>query len=72
MQETCHVCGEALSEDSAAFCNCCGREFHMALTIHSTVQDCGAVWIDDDLLALQFCCSTCMEEYGIAPPLQVY
>jgi len=72
MQETCHVCGESLFEDSAAFCNCCGREFHMALTIDSKVTDCGAVWIDDELLALQFLCNACMTDYGIAPPLQVY
>jgi len=44
----------------------------MALTIDSKVTDCGAVWIDDELLALQFLCNACMTDYGIAPPLQVY
>lgn len=59
MEEICHVCGEPLDDVDRAHCNWCGEPFHFAMSITSQTQDCGRVWIDEELLALTFICQSC-------------
>lgn len=56
----CHVCGELTSEHSNALCNSCGSPFHLALRNDIPAKDCGQVWINEELLALQFACNRCL------------
>ena len=58
----CVVCAAPLQADAQADCYRCGGYFHLALTANSEVEDCGQVWLDDEVLALQFACSRCLEE----------
>ena len=57
----CAVCDEPLRSDAQADCYSCGRFFHLGLTADSDVADCGQVWIDDEVLALQFACNRCID-----------
>ena len=57
----CAVCDEPLRPDAQADCYSCGRFFHLGLTADSDVADCGQVWIDDEVLALQFACNRCID-----------
>lgn len=61
---SCVVCGELLRPDAQADCYSCGQFFHLALTATAGVEDCGQVWIDDEVMALQFACNGCLEETG--------
>ena len=58
----CAVCDGPLRSDAQADCYSCGRFFHLGLTADSEVDDCGQVWIDDEVLALQFACNRCIAE----------
>lgn len=58
----CVVCDGPLRVDAQADCYSCGRFFHLGLTADSEVDDCGQVWIDDEVLALQFACNRCIAE----------
>jgi hypothetical protein len=64
--QPCHVCGEPTSEHSNAICNWCGAPFHLALRTDVPSKDCGQVWIDEQFLALEFACNTCLskEQHG--------
>lgn len=57
----CTVCDEPLRADAQADCYSCGRFFHLGLTADSDIADCGQVWIDDEVLALQFACNRCID-----------
>ena len=57
----CAVCDAPLRSDAQADCYSCGRFFHLGLTADSDVADCGQVWIDDEVLALQFACNRCID-----------
>ena len=61
-QTSCGVCGDPLQADAQADCYSCGQLFHLALTSNSEVDDCGQVWIDDEVMALQFACNRCLAE----------
>ena len=63
---SCVVCGEPLRADGQADCYSCGQFFHLALTATAGVEDCGQVWIDDEVMALQFACNGCLGEKGAA------
>ena len=58
----CVVCAAPLQTDAQADCYRCGGYFHLALTTNSSVEDCGQVWIDDEVMALQFACNGCLDE----------
>ena len=62
----CVVCAAPLQSDAQADCYRCGGYFHLALTTNSTVEDCGQVWLDDEVMALQFACNGCLDENGAA------
>ena len=63
---SCVVCGGPLRPDAQADCYSCGQFFHLALTATAGVEDCGQVWIDDEVMALQFACNGCLGENGAA------
>ncbi len=62
-EAACSVCGEPLQPQAQADCYSCGRLFHLGLTTSAEVDDCGQVWIDDQVLALQFACNRCLDEH---------
>lgn len=62
MADTCHVCTADLVGPDTASCHLCYRDFHLAMTITSTVVDCGQIFMDNDSLALAFVCNACVEE----------
>ena len=65
---SCAVCGRPLRPDAQADCYSCGQYFHLGLTANSDVEDCGQVWLDDEVLALQFACNSCLEAQSDAAP----
>ena len=58
----CVVCGEAAGPEARSDCYRCGEYFHLRLTTTATGPDCGDVWIDDEVMALQFACRNCLAE----------
>ena len=44
----------------SAECNWCDGRFHLNQRNDVEAQDCGAVWIDEQYMALQFACNTCI------------
>ena len=62
-ENSCNVCGEALEPHTQASCDNCGRPYHLNQRTDLPGKDCGQVWINEDHLALEFACDTCL-----APP----
>ena len=60
MIKTCHVCRDPLSDDNSAVCNTCGNTFHLRQRNDTEGRDCGDVWINEQFLALEFACFTCL------------
>ncbi len=56
----CVVCAEPVVEDASALCNNCGKPFHLVLTNDGVGKDCGEVWLNEDFMALEFGCQTCL------------
>lgn len=63
----CSVCGEAVDERSSAVCGECGRPFHLNQRNDVEGKNCGAVWIDEEFLALRFACFNCLPGGGGKP-----
>lgn len=64
----CSVCGDPAGPEARSDCYRCGEYFHLRLTTTATGPDCGDVWIDDEVMALQFACRNClMEQAGDLP-----
>lgn len=57
----CTICGESADEKSSAVCNNCGERFHLNQRNDVPGKDCGAVWIDERYLALEFACQRCLD-----------
>jgi hypothetical protein len=57
---TCAVCGEEAAANMTAECNWCGSSYHLNQRNDVEAKDCGQVWIDEQYLALQFACNTCL------------
>ncbi len=64
----CSVCGEPAGPEARSDCYRCGEYFHLRLTTTATGPDCGDVWIDDEVMALQFACRNCLAEQAGAQP----
>jgi hypothetical protein len=60
MTPTCHVCRDVLADSNSAVCNSCGNPFHLRLRNDAKGRDCGEVWINEQFLALEFACFTCL------------
>ena len=52
-----------------AECNWCDQPYHLNQRNDIEAKDCGQVWIDEQYLALQFACNTCLGEGDGAPPI---
>ncbi len=63
----CTVCRGAIDAPMSAECNWCNAPFHLNQRNDVEAQDCGEVWIDEQHLALQFACNTCLA--GDAGPI---
>jgi hypothetical protein len=63
---TCIVCGEDAPTAMTAKCNWCDQPYHLNQRNDVEAKDCGQVWIDEQYLALQFACNSCLGE-GAAP-----
>ncbi|MCC6382187.1 MAG: hypothetical protein IT304_06735 [Dehalococcoidia bacterium] len=59
-ENSCSVCGEVLAPDTEAVCMECGRPYHLNQRSDRPGRDCGEVWIDENHLALQFACNSCL------------
>lgn len=44
----------------SAECNWCDNRYHLNPRNDLDAKDCGEVWIDEQYLALQFACNTCI------------
>lgn len=58
--DACVVCAEPTDPVARADCYECGEYFHLKLTTTSDAPDCGDVWLDAEIMALQFACSLCL------------
>ncbi len=56
----CNVCGESADAARTAECNWCDNRFHLNQRNDVESKDCGQVWVDEQYLALQFACNTCL------------
>jgi hypothetical protein len=67
----CSVCGETAPWPATAECNWCDQRYHLNQRNDIEGKDCGLVWIDEQYLALQFACNTCIADAdragGVAP-----
>lgn len=59
---TCSVCGEPAPIAMTAACNWCDQRYHLNQRNDIEGKDCGAVWIDEQYMALQFACNTCLSD----------
>jgi hypothetical protein len=57
----CLCCGRGFEGNDLAWCSICGEPFHLALRIDVPALDCGQAWISDELEAVQFGCSRCLD-----------
>ncbi|MCZ2109263.1 MAG: hypothetical protein LC118_06825 [Dehalococcoidia bacterium] len=57
---SCSVCGEELEAHLEAWCNACGLPYHLNQRTDLPGKDCGQVWINEEFLALEFACNTCL------------
>lgn len=58
--ETCHVCQLVVEPHMQAFCYVCGNLYHLNQRADMAGDDCGQVWINEEHLALEFACNTCL------------
>ena len=65
----CQICDEPLGEHETADCYLCGKLFHLQMLQTADGPDCGDVWIDDEVLALQFACRNCLEAHAAGQAL---
>ncbi|MGH2625070.1 MAG: hypothetical protein ACRDHY_00285, partial [Anaerolineales bacterium] len=54
-----------MAPHNEATCDNCGQTYHLNQRTDLPGRDCGQVWINEDHLALEFACNTCLHP---APP----
>lgn len=59
-EAACSVCSEPLTPTCEAVCDSCGKQYHLNQRTDLPGKDCGQVWINEDHLALEFACETCL------------
>ncbi len=64
----CVVCRKPVSLAMSAECNWCTGRYHLNQRNDVEAQDCGQVWVDEQFLALQFACNTCLSGASPADP----
>ena len=60
-EHSCSVCGERVEPHEEAFCNNCGNLYHLNQRTDLPGRECGQVWINEEHLALEFGCNTCLQ-----------
>ncbi len=69
----CPVCSEPVSEPNMATCRVCSSDFHLQMRTDIEGKDCGAVWINQEWLYLEFACQRCLDAMASgetpAPPV---
>jgi hypothetical protein len=68
-KSSCWVCAEPLDEQDTAWCGQCGRPYHLNPRQDRPGKDCGQVWINEEHMALEFACNTCLEPASAAAGL---
>jgi hypothetical protein len=68
MADTCTVCGEPADDRTSCVCDACGKRFHLNPRNDVEGKDCGAVWINEQHLALEFACQRCLSEGAEGAP----
>ena len=68
IDDTCIVCRQPVTGAMSAECNWCDSRYHLNQRSDAEGRDCGAVWIDEQFLALQFACNNCLANGGAPPP----
>ena len=58
----CVICGAQCDDATSSHCSFCGERFHLNQRNDQEDKDCGAVWINDQYLALEFACQRCLDE----------
>lgn len=66
---SCSVCGEPIAPQMEAICNACGKPYHLNQRNDQPGIDCGQVWINEEYLALEFACDTCLHPQPAATNL---
>jgi hypothetical protein len=64
----CVCCDRPFAGHDHAMCTTCGKAFHLAMRVDVPVEECGQVWINETLEALEFGCNRCLEAAGLIPP----
>jgi hypothetical protein len=64
----CVVCGEPVDEKTSSICDNCGERFHLNPRSDVSGKDCGAVWINEQHLGLEFACQRCLDGRAPVPP----
>ncbi|MCC7363450.1 MAG: hypothetical protein IT303_03685 [Dehalococcoidia bacterium] len=59
-KSSCSVCDEELEAHTEAWCNACGLAYHLNQRLDLPGKDCGQVWVNEEFLALEFACDTCL------------
>ena len=64
----CGVCRDPVQPAMSADCNWCSGRFHLNQRNDVEAKDCGQVWIDEQYMALQFACDSCLRAEDAASP----
>jgi len=64
---TCAVCGGPGDQQTTSVCHACGEPFHLNPRNDVPGKDCGAVWINEQFLSLEFACQRCLDGDAPAP-----
>lgn len=56
----CSVCNEPLEAHTEAYCDACGLPYHLNQRTDLPGKDCGDVWINEEHMALEFACNSCL------------
>ena len=60
--DTCFVCAGSVDALTSSVCSACGERFHLNQRNDRAGKDCGAVWINEQHLGLEFACQRCLDE----------
>lgn len=56
-----------MTETTSALCTRCNQPFHLQVRQDQPVQDCGAVWVMEPFMTLQYACNSCLGRDKGAP-----
>jgi hypothetical protein len=59
-KNSCSVCLGEMAAHMEAICDHCAQPYHLNQRTDLPGEDCGQVWINEEHLALEFACNTCL------------